>query len=114
VLPSADTSHLAIHAVDRVHQGTSDSSVLYIPVCPVTEQNAHFLVQQRTAFQEGTPGPDNSGGRGESDHVGRPTKDAIQSAEALRAMGMEALLVKPGSSEGARAAIYRANSILGF
>jgi hypothetical protein len=111
---SADTSHSAIHAVDRVHQGMSDSSVLYIPVCPVTEQNARYLVRQRVAFQEGTPGPDNSGGKGESEHVGRPTKDAIQSADALRAMGMEELSVKPGSSEGARAAIHKANSILGF
>ncbi|KAF4943553.1 hypothetical protein FGADI_13344, partial [Fusarium gaditjirri] len=32
-----------IHSVDKVHAGTSDSSVLYIPICPVTAQNAEYM-----------------------------------------------------------------------
>ena len=30
-----------------------DSSVLYIPACPLTETNAEYLVRQREAFFEG-------------------------------------------------------------
>jgi len=48
----------AIHAVDKVHAGTSDSSVMYIPCCPLTETNAEYLVRQREAFSEGRPAPD--------------------------------------------------------
>ncbi|KAF5018876.1 hypothetical protein F66182_9137, partial [Fusarium sp. NRRL 66182] len=51
-----------IHAVDKVHAGTSDSSVLYIPVCPVTKQNGEYMARQRDAFRAGTPGPDFPGG----------------------------------------------------
>lgn len=49
---------IAIHAVDKIHAGTSDSSVLYIPCCPLTEANAEYLGRQREAFAEGRPAPD--------------------------------------------------------
>ena len=42
-----------IHAVDSVHTGKTDSSVLYIPTCPLTETNADYLGRQREAFQQG-------------------------------------------------------------
>ena len=45
---------IAIHAVDKMHAGKDDSSVLYIPACPLTEANAEYLVRQREAFFEGT------------------------------------------------------------
>lgn len=61
----------SIHAVDKLHSGTNDSSVLYIPECPLTEANAKYLSRQREAFLEGIPGPDFPGGKGESEHVGR-------------------------------------------
>lgn len=48
-----------IHAVDSVHKGLSDSSVMYIPACPLTIENAKYLVRQRDAFLEG--GYDKSG-----------------------------------------------------
>ncbi|KAF5533931.1 DUF1479 domain-containing protein, partial [Fusarium mexicanum] len=32
-----------IHSVDKVHAGTADSSVLYIPICPITAQNAEYM-----------------------------------------------------------------------
>ncbi len=48
----------AIHAVDKTHNGTGDSSVLYIPVCPTTEESAKYVARQRAAFLEGTPAPD--------------------------------------------------------
>lgn len=55
-----------IHAVDKVHAGKSDSSVLYIPACPLTEANARYLVRQRECFLKGLPSPDFPGGLGES------------------------------------------------
>jgi len=100
--------------VDKQHRGTSDSSVLYIPVCPVTENNARYLVKQRAAFLDGTPGPDFPGGKGEAEHIDRPGRDAVGSAEALQAMGLQKLLLRDHSSPGAREAVTRANLILGF
>ncbi|OAA65365.1 hypothetical protein SPI_02152 [Niveomyces insectorum RCEF 264] len=102
-----------IHAVDKTHAGRHDSSVLYIPVCPVTEVNARYLVRQRTAFLQGTPGPDFPGGKGESEHVDRPTAAAIATDDGLRAMGLSKLSTE-GLQNGARSVTERANAILGF
>jgi hypothetical protein len=44
-----------IHAVDKIHAGKNDSSVLYIPACPLTERNAEYLARQRDCFLRGTP-----------------------------------------------------------
>ncbi|KAH7237722.1 uncharacterized protein BKA55DRAFT_520407 [Fusarium redolens] len=97
-----------IHSVDKVHAGTSDSSVLYIPICPITAQNAEYMVRQRDAFLRGTPGPDFPGGAGESEHVGRGTEKMLDGA-ARRAMGLEAL-----KTEGENEVVEKANRILGF
>lgn len=81
----------SIHAVDQVHAGEGDSSVMYIPACPLTEVNAGYLVRQREAFLNGTPGPDFPGGKGESEHIGRMRKEDIESAggeDGLKAMGL--------------------------
>jgi hypothetical protein len=82
----------SLHAVDKIHKGTGDSSVLYIPACPLTETNVRYLVRQRAAFLEGTPGPDFPGGVGERAHVGRMSQSDVHAAggiEGLRAMGLE-------------------------
>ncbi|RPA93302.1 DUF1479-domain-containing protein [Choiromyces venosus 120613-1] len=42
-----------IHAVDRVHRGASDSSVLYIPAVPWTVQNEAYVERQRDAEMRG-------------------------------------------------------------
>ncbi|TVY63189.1 Uncharacterized protein Focb16_v015200 [Fusarium oxysporum f. sp. cubense] len=97
-----------IHSVDKVHAGTSDSSVLYIPICPTTAQNAEYMVRQRDAFLRGTPGPDFPGGAGESGHVGRGTEKMLDGA-ARRAMGLSAL-----RTEGENDVVAEANRILGF
>jgi hypothetical protein len=104
----------AIHSVDKVHEGTSDSSVLYIPVCPVTEINARYLVRQREAFLAGTPGPDFPGGKGESEHVGRPGGDHVEGTAGRQAMGLEKLSIEADATRGGRAALERANTILGL
>jgi hypothetical protein len=103
--------------VDKVHLGTLDSSVLYIPVCPTTESNASYLARQRDAFLSGVPGPDFPGGRGEADHVGRPTQSYLNSQvslEGLRAMGLEKLVATESDTIGARKVVDKANAVLGF
>ena len=92
----------SLHAVDKVHNGTGDSSVLYIPACPLTEANARYLVRQREAFLEGTPGPDFPGGAGESSHSGRMGQSDVKTlggVEGLRAMGLEGWNVKVAKTE---------------
>ncbi|KAH6605833.1 hypothetical protein Trco_004986 [Trichoderma cornu-damae] len=106
-----------IHAVDKVHKGHSDSSVLYIPVCPVTDLNAQYLARQRQAFWDGTPGPDFPGGEGESKHIGRPTEDMLRrwvSAEGRQAMGLDRLVASPLALPGAREVVERFNATLGL
>lgn len=81
----------SIHAVDKIHAGKGDSSVLYIPACPLTKANAKYLIRQREAFLSGTPGPDFPGGKGESEHSGRMSRQDIEDAggkEALSTMGL--------------------------
>lgn len=101
-----------------MHKGQSDSSVMYIPVCPVTEANARYVARQRDTFLDGFPGPDFPGGKGESEHVGRPSEAYLREhsdMRGLRAMGFEKLNVPDGEeSEGARTVVDKANATLGF
>jgi hypothetical protein len=111
------TAPSAIHAVDKKHNGTSDSSVLYIPVCPTTEESAKYVARQREAFLDGTPAPDFPGGVGESKHVGRPTEEYVRrcaTSVGLQSVGLDMLVPADGESEGSAEALRRANSVLGF
>ncbi|KAL7799219.1 hypothetical protein V8C37DRAFT_367027 [Trichoderma ceciliae] len=106
-----------VHAVDRVHNGHFDSSVLYIPVCPVTDLNAQYVARQRQAFLDGTPGPDFPGGEGESKHIGRPTEEMLRrwaNVEGRRAMGLDKLVASPSALPGAREVVERFNATLGL
>lgn len=103
--------------MDREHRGKGDSSVLYIPICPITEINARYVARMREAWRRGTPGPDFPGGKGESEHIGRPTEEFLRSvtdADGLAAVGLEPLPEPVGGSEGEREVVRRANKILGF
>lgn len=117
-LPIVINEMKAIHAVDKTHAGKGDSSVMYIPVCPTTEANAEYLARQRDTFLEGYPGPDFPGGKGESEHTGRPGADYIAqhgSDEALRSMGLAKLSnMDWEQGNGAAEVIQRANRVLGF
>ncbi|KAF7554185.1 hypothetical protein G7046_g6894 [Stylonectria norvegica] len=100
-----------IHSVDKVHTGTSDSSVLYIPVCPLTDFNAKYVVRQRQAFRDGTPGPDFPGGQGEAQHVDRPSEDMLRkwtNGVGRAAFGLEKLVAGEGAGEGERAVVESA------
>lgn len=82
-----------IHAVDSVHNGKEDSSVMYIPACPLTGDNARYLAEQRGCFLAGKPSPDFGGGEGETRHVGRPGQEEVKrwgGDDGLRSMGLEA------------------------
>jgi len=107
-----------IHAVDKIHAGQSDSSVLYIPACPLTGRNAQYMARQRDAFLQGIPAPDFPGGVGEKHHIGRPSeKDvrAILNGDGVRAFGLEKWDTESdGLSPGEKAVMQRANDILGF
>ena len=98
--------------------GKSDSSVIYIPVCPLTKGNAEYLARQRETFLQGLPGPDFPGGKGESEHFGRPTDVYLRrnvAVEGLRAMGMEKLSrVDCAGTPGAMKVMQMANAALGF
>jgi hypothetical protein len=106
-----------IHAVDQVHRGQSDSSVMYIPVCPMTKANVKYLVRQREAFLAGTPGPDFPGGKGEAEHVGRPGTEflaEVGGTEGLRGMGLKRLVVGKDAGVGEKEVTEEANRILGY
>lgn len=105
----------SLHAVDKIHKGTGDSSVMYIPACPLTEANARYLARQRNAFLEGTPGPDFPGGVGESEHsgrMGRSDVDAAGGAEGLRAMGLEEWSVSDAKTDKERSFLEGVNRCL--
>lgn len=107
-----------IHAVDKVHAGQSDSSVMYIPACPLTDLNADFIRRQREAFLEGVPCPDFGGGEGESKHIGRPTAADVEKYaddEGMRAFGLkEWNSGESGLTPGQKEVMDRANKTLGF
>lgn len=107
-----------IHAVDKTHEGHADSSVLYIPACPLTEDNAKYLVRQRTKFVEGAPSPDFGGGVGESGHFGRVGAEELHGLvgeDGCRGMGLgEWDSEVEGLTMGERVVLDRANKVLGF
>ena len=108
----------SIHAVDKIHAGKSDSSVMYIPACPLTVGNAEFLAKQRSAFLEGTPCPDFGGGVGESKHTGRAGLQDVQKVnadEGMQAFGLKAWDSQAeGLTPGQKEVMGRANRILGL
>lgn len=108
-----------IHAVDRIHNGATDSSVLYIPACPLTQGNAEFLVRQCKTFRSGRPSPDFGGGVGETQHVGRvDVKNddlAWLGIEGLRGLGLKRWnREEKGLDLGEKMALRAANAVLGF
>ncbi|KAI3611953.1 duf1479 domain protein [Moniliophthora roreri] len=78
-----------IHAVENVHRGKGDSSVMYIPATPLTTYNAHYLRHQRENFVAGKPAPDFPGGEGESKMTGRGKENHIITRLGRQAYGFE-------------------------
>ncbi|GEM10971.1 DUF1479 domain protein [Rhodotorula toruloides] len=106
-----------IHAVESRHGGKNDSSVLYIPAAPLTQQNATYLAAQRARFEAGKPAPDFPGGAGESQFVGRAWEGDVHAGSGkagLRALGYAPFVPLEGETEGGKRVINEANRILGF
>jgi hypothetical protein len=90
---------------------------MYIPVCPLTESNVDYLAEQRATFLSGHPGPDFPGGKGESEHVGRPSEDYLHNhstSEGLQAMGFEKFRSASSATLGETEMLRKANEILGL
>ncbi|KAF4125033.1 DUF1479 domain protein [Geosmithia morbida] len=106
-----------IHAVDGVHAGDADSSVMYIPACPMTRQNVDYARQQREHFLHGIPPSDFPGGVGESRHVGRPGADVLKELAgtvAQRAAGFAPFDVSIAKTEGEAEILRYGNQVMGF
>jgi uncharacterized protein YbaR (Trm112 family) len=106
-----------IHAVDKVHAGKGDSSVMYIPACPTTRRNLEYVKQQRYEFIQGIPPSDFPGGQGESEHIGRPDAAAFMAmsgVQAQRSMGFSQFDVAAAKEEGEASVLRYGNEIMGF
>lgn len=107
-----------VHKVEEEHEGTSDSSVMYIPVVPLQAYNITNLVEQRKAFLAGVPPPDMiSKDREELEdkHEDRGRPEDILTIEGKRIFGLEPFDVKEeGLTRGQRAIRQLANKALGF
>lgn len=101
-----------IHAVESLHRGQYDSSVLYIPAVPLTVRNAEYLLDQREHFIRGLPAPDFPGGEGESRFLNRGGQEHIQGETGLRAVGFKKFDTPEGASIGETQAILETNRIL--
>jgi len=76
-----------VHSVEPEHNGTGDSSVMYIPAVPTTIPNKAYILRQAQAFLNGVPPPDfpqdvvpETGNKGlglESDVVGEAARRAM-------------------------------------
>ncbi len=106
----------SIHAVETHHRGLGDSSVLYIPVTPLTKKNAVYLARQREAFISGVPPPDFPGGVGEAHFVNRGLEGDFVEPEGRRAMGMDKFVPRGSkdASEGEVEVLAEANHVLGL
>ncbi|RXG50558.1 hypothetical protein VDGE_07476 [Verticillium dahliae] len=106
-----------IHAVDKVHQGTGDSSVLYIPACPTTRPSLDYVKRQRDAFEAGIPPPDFPGGLGESEHRGRPGVQDFRSmadGAARKAAGFAAFDAAASATQAEKDLLQYGNKVLGL
>lgn len=101
------------HMVEGEHKGTHDSSVIYVPVVPLCDQNAEYIQSQAAAFLNGTAPIDFPGGVGESKHVGRGSKEHIYEG-ALPAMGLAPLVPGPDTTPAQLSAYETANKLWGF
>lgn len=77
-----------VHAVEKEHNGTGDSSVMYIPAVPKCPQNEAYIQRQAELFEKGFPPPDFPQGRTEHDYRLHAEQKDLTSSESRRAMGL--------------------------
>ncbi|KAI0316742.1 hypothetical protein OF83DRAFT_1059849 [Amylostereum chailletii] len=76
-----------IHSVEREHNGTGDSSVMYIGAVPSTPQNLAYLSRQRETFEKGVTPPDYPPAPPEAIYKGVGRPEDIIGEMGRRAMG---------------------------
>ncbi|CAE6506216.1 unnamed protein product [Rhizoctonia solani] len=106
-----------IHSVESEHNGTEDSSVMYIPAVPMTVANAEYVARQRDTFLAGMPPPDfpQYSDTGESKFILKGLPDHIQSPEGQSAMGMKPFNTSmPSLKFGEKEVLSKANQIFGL
>jgi hypothetical protein len=102
-----------IHAVESIHQGTGDSSVMYIPVVPLTANNVEHLAQTKLCFETLEPPPDFPGGVGEKGFQGVGTLNDIDTEIGLQAFGYgQPLDINKARTAGEKDVIDMANNTL--
>lgn len=76
------------HAVDPVHEGSENASVLYIAACPTTANNKTYVKKQLSETLAGKPPPDQQEGN-DLDETTLKGYAGLKdlSAEAKRAFG---------------------------
>jgi len=93
-IPSVDPGDQAywhgdlVHSVEIEHDGNEDSSAIYVPAVPLTNQNFSYLRNQAATFQLGLPPPDFPSGDGESKCKGRATPDDVTTLGGRRRLGL--------------------------
>ena len=107
-----------VHEVDRLHPGTTDSSVSYnacVPLCPYNLEN---LLKMRHAFQNAIPPSDFANYEYpelECDQEHGAKMENVLSKAGRRALGLEPFDVdEEGLTSGQRAMRVLANERLGF
>jgi hypothetical protein len=112
------TNMQMVHKVEETHEGSSDSSVAYIPVVPLTSYNIANLVEQRKAFLAGVPPPDMVSLEGEEEervHDDRGRPEDILTLEGKRIVGLAPFdAEEKGITAGQYAIRSLANEALGF
>lgn len=106
-----------IHAVDSIHGGKGDSSVMYIPACPTTRSNLDYARRQREHFLQGIPPSDFPGGVGERQHVGRADVGALMGmsgTEGQRCLGFAPFDVSAAGNPGEASVLKYGNEVMGF
>lgn len=101
-----------VHAVESIHQGTGDSSVLYIPAVPLTVTNVLELAKTKQCFEKLEPSPDFPGGPGECGFRGVGTVNDIDNERGLRAFGYAEFDTSVATSDGEKQVIKFANRVL--
>jgi hypothetical protein len=79
-----------VHAVEKEHNGSGDSSVMYIPAVPTCPQNTAYVEKQAALFAKGCPPPDFPQGRTELNYHLHATEKDVEGDVARRAMGLAA------------------------
>lgn len=79
-----------IHAVEPLHNGTHDSSVLYIAAVPTTKDNVRYIEQQAKDFRNGVaPEDKQQQDVDERKFVGFLGEDGVKGAAGRRAARLD-------------------------